>query len=97
MLEIAKSLLLCQNHHRDGDGSDLEGLTPREGHSTEKLKFKLIGLQLVNQIFCRKLKKRREESERLSNIIVIFLSSNFCYKIALGVHLFFNYNTILEI
>ena len=69
MLEIAKSLLLCQNHHGDGDGSDLEGLTPREGHSTEKLKFKLIGLQLVNQIFCRKLRKRREESERLSNII----------------------------
>ena len=64
MLEIAKNLLLCQNHQ--DDNSDLEGLTPRE-ERTEKLKFKLIGLQLVNQIFCRKLRKQREESERLGN------------------------------
>ena len=64
MLEIAKNLLLCQNGQEDG--SDLEGLTPRE-ERTEKLKFKLIGLQLVNQIFCRKLRKQREESERLAN------------------------------
>merc|ERR1712212_156438 len=61
MLEIAKNLLLCQNGQ--DDGSDLEGLTPRE-ERTEKLKFKLIGLQLVNQIFCRRLRKQREESER---------------------------------
>merc|ERR1712212_821340 len=61
MLEIAKNLLLCQNGQEDG--SDLEGLTPRE-ERTEKLKFKLIGLQLVNQIFCRRLRKQREESER---------------------------------
>ena len=66
MLEIAKNLLLCQNHHGQDDNSDLEGLTPRE-ERTEKLKFKLIGLQLVNQIFCRKLRKQREESERLGN------------------------------
>merc|ERR1719222_1765592 len=66
MLEIAKNLLLCQNHHGEDDNSDLEGLTPRE-ERTEKLKFKLIGLQLVNQIFCRKLRKQREESERLGN------------------------------
>jgi hypothetical protein len=67
MLEIAKNLLLCQNHgHGQDDNSDLEGLTPREERS-EKLKFKLIGLQLVNQIFCRKLRKQREESERLGN------------------------------
>jgi len=65
MLEIAKNLLLCQNG-QDDDVSDLEGLTPRE-ERTEKLKFKLIGLQLVNQIFCRKLRKQREESERLAN------------------------------
>jgi len=66
MLEIAKNLLLCQNHHGEDDHSDLDCLTPRE-ERTEKLKFKLIGLQLVNQIFCRKLRKQREESERLSN------------------------------
>merc|ERR1711971_1451480 len=63
MLEVAKNLLLCQNGHGD-DSSDLEGLTPRE-ERTEKLKFNLIGLQLVNQIFCRKLRKQRDESERL--------------------------------
>merc|ERR1711983_33212 len=66
MLEIAKNLLLCQNQHGENDNSDLDCLTPRE-ERTEKLKFKLIGLQLVNQIFCRKLRKQREESERLSN------------------------------
>jgi len=66
MLEIAKNLLLCQNG-QDDDISDLEGLTPREELKTEKLKFKLIGLQLVNQIFCRKLRKQREEIERLNN------------------------------
>jgi len=66
MLEIAKNLLLCQNQHGEDDNSDLDCLTPRE-ERTEKLKFKLIGLQLVNQIFCRKLRKQQEESERLSN------------------------------
>jgi len=65
MLEIAKNLLLCQNHDGQDDNSDLDCLTPRE-ERTEKLKFKLIGLQLVNQIFCRKLRKQREESERLA-------------------------------
>ena len=63
MLEIAKNLLLCQNR---GEDCDLDCLTaPRETERAEKLKFKLIGLQLVNQIFCRKLRKQREESERL--------------------------------
>ena len=66
MLEIAKSLLLCQNQHGQDEHGDLDCLTPREDR-TEKLKFKLIGLQLVNQIFCRKLRKQREESERLAN------------------------------
>merc|ERR1712218_99580 len=67
MLEIAKNLLLCRNHDGQDDNSDLDCLTPRE-ERTEKLKFKLIGLQLVNQIFCRKLRKQREESERLDRI-----------------------------
>merc|ERR1711936_889209 len=64
MLEIAKNLLLCQNRSED---CDLDCLTAPREERTEKLKFKLIGLQLVNQIFCRKLRKQREESERLSN------------------------------
>merc|ERR1712083_693323 len=61
MLEIAKNLLLCQNRSED---CDLDCLTAPREERTEKLKFKLIGLQLVNQIFCRKLRKQREESER---------------------------------
>merc|ERR1712158_137299 len=64
MLEIAKNLLLCQNRSED---CDLDCLTEPREERTEKLKFKLIGLQLVNQIFCRKLRKQREESERLGN------------------------------
>ena len=62
MLEIAKNLLLCQNR---GEDCDLDCLTSPREERAEKLKFKLIGLQLVNQIFCRKLRKQREESERL--------------------------------
>merc|ERR1712158_123368 len=62
MLEIAKNLLLCQNRSED---CDLDCLTSPKEERSEKLKFKLIGLQLVNQIFCRKLRKQREESERL--------------------------------
>merc|ERR1712158_340756 len=64
MLEIAKNLLLCQNR---GEDCDLDCLTAPREERTEKLKFKLIGLQLVNQIFCRKLRKQREESERLDH------------------------------
>merc|ERR1712110_369168 len=64
MLEIAKNLLLCQNR---GEDCDLDCLTSPREERTEKLKFKLIGLQLVNQIFCRKLRKQREESERLDH------------------------------
>merc|ERR1712110_76891 len=62
MLEIAKNLLLCQNR---GEDCDLDCLTAPREERAEKLKFKMIGLQLVNQIFCRKLRKQREESERL--------------------------------
>ena len=64
MLEIAKNLLLCQNR---GEDCDLDCLTAPREERAEKLKFKLIGLQLVNQIFCRKLRKQREESERLDH------------------------------
>merc|ERR1712158_136986 len=64
MLEIAKNLLLCQNR---GEDCDLDCLTTPREERAEKLKFKLIGLQLVNQIFCRKLRKQREESERLDH------------------------------
>merc|ERR1712203_130991 len=65
MLEIAKNLLLCQNR---GEDCDLDCLTSPREERTEKLKFKLIGLQLVNQIFCRKLRKQRDESERLDRV-----------------------------
>ena len=65
MLEIAKNLLLCKH---EVDHSDQPGDFNIRAESTEKLKFKLISLQLVNQIFCRKLRRKQEEIERLTSV-----------------------------
>jgi hypothetical protein len=62
MLEMARNLLLCQY------GTDEEALVMgQRTKSTEKLKFKLIGRQLVHQLLCRKLKRRKEDGERLTS------------------------------
>jgi len=60
MLEIAKNLLLCRQQV-----AECEDLCVR-GEGTEKLKFKLVSLQLVNQIFCKKLRRKDAEIERLT-------------------------------
>jgi len=60
MLEIAKNLLMCRRQVAECEEMYVKG----EG--TEKLKFKLVSLQLVNQIFCKKLRKKDAEIERLT-------------------------------
>ena len=65
MLEIAKNLLLCKH---EVDHNDQHGDFKFRAESTEKLKFKLISLQLVNQIFCRKLRRKQEDIERLTSV-----------------------------
>jgi len=37
-----------------------------KGEGSEKLKFKLVSLQLVNQIFCKKLRRKDAEIEKLT-------------------------------
>ena len=65
MLTIAKKLLLCQrsvNKTRGGEGETVAD----QPDSPEKIKFRLISLQLVNTIFCRKLRKNLGDMELLT-------------------------------
>ena len=65
MLTIAKKLLLCQRSVSKPGGSEGETVAAQPD-SPEKIKFRLISLQLVNTIFCRKLRQNLGDTELLT-------------------------------
>ena len=65
MLTIAKKLLLCQRSVSKTGGSEGETVAAQTD-SPEKIKFRLISLQLVNTIFCRKLRQNLGDTELLT-------------------------------